>query len=273
MNINVSVIIVTHNRSGLLRRAIESVFSQTYKDFEVIIVDDGSTDNTREVAMSYGDRITYLYQAKSGLPAGRNSGIRKAAGRWIALLDDDDEWDKDKLSLQTEKIKDLPEPAFVCSNVLRDGMPVIDPKIQSGFIESIYEFRLPNPSWLISSKVFEKIGGFDESYAVGEDIAFLIRVYLSGIKVYYLKEVLAIINSTPNSMANSALKRLLCQERLLNEFTEYFKRDREHYFRYLYSLGKDAFRLGDKRKARKYFMKALFIKPWKLELLAKCCRL
>ena len=109
---SVSVIIPTHNRGEMLRRAIDSVLSQTYKDFELIIVSDGSADETDKVIVSYTDpRIRFLKHDKSrGASAARNTGIRASIGQYIAFLDDDDEWTLDKLEVQVPVIeKSAPE--------------------------------------------------------------------------------------------------------------------------------------------------------------------
>ncbi|RLF83553.1 glycosyl transferase, partial [Thermococci archaeon] len=103
----VSVIIPTYNRANLLKRAIASVLNQTFTDFELIVVDDASPDNTPEVVRSINDgRIRYVRLKKnSGGPVARNTGIRKARGRFIALLDDDDEWLPNRLELQIKKFE------------------------------------------------------------------------------------------------------------------------------------------------------------------------
>ena len=88
----VSVVIPAYNQGVYLVEAVESVLAQTYRNFEIIIVDDGSTDNTREVAHSFGDRVRYIWQENQGLAGARNTGIRHARGRFIALLDSDDRW-------------------------------------------------------------------------------------------------------------------------------------------------------------------------------------
>ena len=96
----VSVIIPTYNRSSVLSRAIDSVLRQSFKDFELIVVDDGSTDNTKELIEKYSDQITYIYQDNKGVSAARNKGLEHAKGEWIAFLDSDDEWKKKKLEKQ-----------------------------------------------------------------------------------------------------------------------------------------------------------------------------
>lgn len=106
----VSVILPTFNRSGYLRQAIESVLAQTYPDFEIIVVDDGSTDDTRAVVAGFGDaRIRYEYQANAGRSAARNRGLALARGEYIAFLDDDDLFLPDKLAVQVGFLDAHPE--------------------------------------------------------------------------------------------------------------------------------------------------------------------
>ena len=96
----VSVVIPTFNRARELARAIESVLAQEYASLEIIVVDDGSTDNTRAVASRYAPRVRYIWQPNSGVSAARNAGLRAARGEFIALLDSDDEWQPWKLAVQ-----------------------------------------------------------------------------------------------------------------------------------------------------------------------------
>lgn len=103
----ISVVLPTYNRARCLSRAINSVLNQTYSDFELIVVDDGSTDNTRELVEGYSDpRIRYLYQENAGANAARNRGIEEARGEYIAFHDSDDEWREDKLDVQLRALKE-----------------------------------------------------------------------------------------------------------------------------------------------------------------------
>ena len=271
-NPSVSVIIPTYNRSSMLIRAIESVFAQTYQDFEIIVIDDGSTDRTKEFVAAYSGRVTYFYQDHAGINAVRNRGIQEAQGRWIAWLDDDDQWYPNKLSLQVDKIKQLPEPAFLLCNGFRKGVPTRNPADHSGFWESMSESFCQPSSWLMSRELFKRIGGFDTSYEIGEDTAFVMKALINGIKIYYQNDLLVVWEDPPGHLSTFGPKILIEREKRLNDFFDYFKKDRVFFYRYLYTLGKDAFRLSDKKKARKYFLRVFLLKPWKLEFLVKYFR-
>ena len=102
----ISVIIPTFNYGKYIERAIDSILTQTYQDFEIIVVDDGSTDNTKEIIRSKkSDKIRYFYQENKGAPAARNKGIVESKGKYIAFLDADDEWLPTKLEKQVDKFQ------------------------------------------------------------------------------------------------------------------------------------------------------------------------
>lgn len=105
-NPNVSVIIPTYNRANYITKAVESVLSQRYNDYEIIVVDDGSTDNTKEVLKAYRKGIQYIYQKNAGVSLARNAGILAARGKWTAFLDSDDEWVPEKLWIQMTELSD-----------------------------------------------------------------------------------------------------------------------------------------------------------------------
>ena len=113
----VSAIIPCYNYGKYLARAIDSILAQTYAVSEILVVDDGSSDNTREVATSFGDRVRYIYQQNAGRAAARNHGIREATGDWVALLDADDWWLPEKIGLQAKALAAQPEAAVVYTSV------------------------------------------------------------------------------------------------------------------------------------------------------------
>lgn len=105
----ISVVIPTCNRAKIIPRALESVFAQSHSAFEIIVVDDGSKDNTREVLAGFGDRIKAISQVNAGLSGARNTGIQAATSEWIAFLDDDDEYTPDRLAIAAETIRRHPD--------------------------------------------------------------------------------------------------------------------------------------------------------------------
>lgn len=114
-----SVVITAYNKGRFIGQTIESVLRQTYQDFEVIVIDDGSTDNTKAIVGSFNDdRIRYLYQPNSGLPAcARNKGMELSRGKYIALLDGDDIWYPEKLKRCKEALDWMPGVGLVCHNI------------------------------------------------------------------------------------------------------------------------------------------------------------
>ena len=105
----VSVVIPTYNRAWVIKEAVDSVLAQDYKDFELIIVDDGSTDNTSDVLASYGEDVRVLFQENRGVSAARNRGVAEASGHFVAFLDSDDLWLPKKLSIQVEFFSKTPD--------------------------------------------------------------------------------------------------------------------------------------------------------------------
>ncbi|MDY6945264.1 MAG: glycosyltransferase family A protein [Pseudomonadota bacterium] len=112
----VSVIIPTYNRAALLREAVESALQQTYSPIEVVVVDDGSTDDTGAVMQEFGERIRYSRRPNGGVNAARNVGIKQAKGQFLAFLDSDDLWEPYKIELQVALLKKFADAAFTFSN-------------------------------------------------------------------------------------------------------------------------------------------------------------
>ena len=180
---NVSVIIPTYNRGWTLRAALDSVLSQTYRDFELIVVDDGSTDDTAKILQSYGPDVQVLRQANAGVSAARNAGVRAATGALIAFLDSDDRWLPEKLGVQVDFFASHPE-ALICQTEetwIRNGRRV-NPKRRhskpSGMIfERSLELCLVSPSAvMIHHSLFNRVGMFDESLPACEDYDLWLRV-------------------------------------------------------------------------------------------------
>ena len=179
----VSVIIPVYNRARPVTRAIDSVLKQTRPPLEIIVVDDGSTDETPDVLRQYGSKIKIIRQAHRGVSAARNRGIRSASGQWIALLDSDDEWMPKKLAMAEEFHRRHPEYLIFQSEEIwiRKGKRVNPKKKHSKYGGWIFKQSLPlcivSPSAVIFHRSLpEQVGLFDESFPVCEDYDLWLRV-------------------------------------------------------------------------------------------------
>lgn len=179
----VSVIIPTHNRARLVSRALDSVFNQSLQPLEVILVDDGSTDDTARLLATKYPQVSYLYQHNSGVSTARNLGIKNARGHWIALLDSDDEWLPDKLENQLRALAENPQ-CKICHGEeiwIRNGKrvnPKQKHKKQGGWL---FEHCLPlcviSPSAVILDRqLLLDIGLFDENLPACEDYDLWLRL-------------------------------------------------------------------------------------------------
>jgi glycosyltransferase involved in cell wall biosynthesis len=181
----VSVIIPTYNRSVFLKDAIESVLRQTFTDYEIIVVDDGSTDDTREVVHQFGALIRYYHQENRGCSAARNLGIRAAFGEYIAFLDSDDVFMPEKLAIQARELDQNPHCGMVYSHAL--GMDEKGNLIGicwkgnlSGWIYPSSLFIkngiITTPSVMVRASVLKEVGCFDESLEICEDLDLWRRI-------------------------------------------------------------------------------------------------
>jgi glycosyltransferase involved in cell wall biosynthesis len=179
----VSVILPTYNRAWILKEAIDSVLAQDFKDFELIVVDDGSTDDTGQILDSYDQDLMVLHQSNRGVSAARNRGIDAAAGRLIAFLDSDDLWLPRKLTTQVNFFNS--NPAAVINQTeeiwIRNGIRV-NPRTRhhkfSGMIfEKSLALCLVSPSAVMMKRsLFEEVGLFDEDLPACEDYDLWLRI-------------------------------------------------------------------------------------------------
>lgn len=179
---NLSVIIPTHNRCDFVREAIASVLAQTYQDFELIVVDDGSTDRTAEVVHEFPG-IRYVFQENRGVSAARNHGVSLSSGKMLAFLDSDDLWQPRKLERQVEFFAAQPEMR-ICQTEeiwLRNGVrvnPHAKHKKPSGdiFARSLHLCLVSPSAVMMRRELFEDARGFDESLPACEDYDLWLRI-------------------------------------------------------------------------------------------------
>ena len=198
MNPKVSIVIPTYNSSQYISEALDSVLAQTYKDYEIIVVDDGSTDDTIQALQPYMSRIKYIYKENGGPGSARNVGIRNAQGEYIAFLDSDDLWLPEKLEKQVRYLERYPEISLVFTDCLRLEENSLRRSKRRKFISddmlvSIWwENLIVTSTVMVRKYCFERIGTFDESGRMAEDLEMWLRIIANGYRVSFLDEILAV---------------------------------------------------------------------------------
>ena len=177
----ISIIIPTFNRAALLPHAIESALRQTHQSCEVIVIDDGSTDNTAEVAAEYGKSIRYIRQSNAGASAARNRGVHEAHGTLIAFLDSDDTWHPEKLARQATLFSTPAIGAAHCAirveHTERAGTNGLYYPGDRLSLHEVLALRIPWPTaMMVRRDVLLEIGGFDETLVASEDWELCIRI-------------------------------------------------------------------------------------------------
>lgn len=176
-----SVIIPCYNSSATIVRALDSVVCQSMQDFEIVIVDDGSKDNTKEVVDEFfaGKNINYkyIYQQNGGAGKARNTAVKNASGEYLAFLDADDEWHKDKLHIQYDQIKKY-NAKFVSTTYTYDDLcEVNEVKVkQYSFDDFLVSNRTSTPCTVLSKEVFDAVGGFSDTQRYSEDYFLWLNV-------------------------------------------------------------------------------------------------
>ena len=235
-NPKVSVILPTFNRAHLIEKSIKSVLNQTYKKFELIIVDDLSTDNTKEVISKIADeRICYLRNEKNLGPSGsRNIGIAHSQSEFIAFQDSDDQWYETKLEKQIELLSNSSDDvAAVYSGVdffdSNSGEKIGEELNESNFGLCYKEYgTLPTPltpTVLIRKSVIDKVGVFDNNLKVAEDTDLVIRVSKNDYKYKFINETLVKVFKNHESLMGDAESYFYAYNYLYEKHFDYLHKD------------------------------------------------
>ena len=236
-NTQISVIIPAYNATEYISMAIESVLNQNYNNFELVIINDGSTDNTEEIVFGFKDeRIRYFRQENSGLAATHNTGIRQSRGKFITKLDADDQIMPDFISRHLQEFQKHPQADLIyCDDYLIDenSKPIriierpeyndqkllIRDLFRSGF--PVVPFRT-----CIRRSVFDKIGFFDENLRIGEDYDMMRRFVKQGLNIHHLPSALYLRRMTENSLSRkSNPQKTKSHFELVKRFVETFRYD------------------------------------------------
>lgn len=267
----VSVVIPTYNRPDLLKRAIQSVSEQTFQDFEIVVVDDGTEERAKEVVDTFDDdRIRYIeHEENKGSSAAKNTAFRAAKGKYIAILDDDDYWEPEKLGRQVHALEGAPSDvgfSFTAGREIFDEREGIT-KAPEG-INNYHDLSLRSFSAIIdSSLVFKRslldtVGMYDESLPTHTGADFVIRLtkHAQGIGI---NESLVVrkIESGHVQMGSNIHNRIRGRETVLARYADEFASRPTCLAKHLEQLGRFYRDAGEYQKARHAFWRAFTLQP------------
>ena len=263
----VSVIIPTYNRARLISRAIQSVLSQSYQNLEIVIVDDGSVDNTEEVIKSFKDtRIVYIrHDNNKGASAARNTGIKASKGKYIAFQDSDDEWFSDKLEQQMKAFEDSSNKVGVvyCGfyrveagkeiYIPGDNIAQKDGDIHKVLLKGNF---IGTPAVFIKKECFETVKYFDENMPALEDWELCIE--LSKYYLFkYIDKPLLRSYSTPNSVNLNSRNLLRAREIILANHLNDFSKDKKIISDHYFNIAIEFCSNGDFKSGRNYLINSV----------------
>ena len=272
----VSVIIPTYQRPMFLREAIGSVLNQTFQDFELIIVDDASNDNTRELVRSFTDkRIYYLcHENNKGGSAARNTGIRNAEGEYIAFLDDDDEWLPEKLGLQVDLLDNRP-PEVGCvytgyqrvDRVSGEVLPPVTPTKDGDLSRALLARNWVGltSSVLLRKQCFERVGLFDANLPSQQDYDMWIRISKE-YQFIHISKPLLIHNFHNDRLSNNPEKLGQGIEIMLRKLGSESSMLRKNYCCRFQRLGVLYLTNGQTSKGRQACYKAINLYPFRMQV-------
>jgi len=282
----VSVIMPTYNRRNYIRESLDSVLAQDFSDFEVIVVDDGSTDGTEEVVRPYQDRIRYIRQENRGAGAARNIGIRKARGQYIAFMDSDDLSKPHHLKCLSSFLDRNPECAMVVSNGgylegnYRNRSTIISSKRvkrleQRGVtVKELFDGRVVRLQGTMTRKsVLEEVGLLDEWFRMSYDLDIALRIIKDHQIGFINEEVYLWRQHGDNISSNDELRsreNLRALEKLAVDFPEGVEQIGTRAFYNLcahryYRLAKALYRKGDKRDSHEALRQAIALRPFSIK--------
>ncbi|MBQ9438047.1 MAG: glycosyltransferase family 2 protein [Lachnospiraceae bacterium] len=233
----VSILLPTYNRANVIKTSIESVLAQTYQDFELIIIDDGSQDDTKTALRHYleNPKIIYTYRENGGCQAARNTGSRLAKGEWLAFADSDDLWEKDKLEKQMAYIVAHPDKALVsCAYDLTSPNGIvlrIPPNPEQGGPSNPESF-LPgmllqnwvgSPTILVKRELYLALEGLNQDYPALDDWELSLRLLKKGFSLGFVNEILVHAFVSEEGMSGNAAAYYDARCRLLADYKDLYE--------------------------------------------------
>jgi glycosyltransferase involved in cell wall biosynthesis len=271
----VSVVIPTHNRAGLLGRAVRSVLSQTFQDLEVLITDDASTDGTRDMVSRLGDsRVRYLaHDVNKGVAAARNTALAQASGEFLAFLDDDDEWLPDKLQIQLDHFARARPAvglmgsayyAVASANNRRSG--VVVPRLRGRVFEDLLRQGHFNHTSTVMARAecFDGAGVFDTSLPYAEDFDMWLRI-ARDYEVDFVPSPLVRRHYEADGISRNYEAIVSGTEAHLRKYRDFFVRNPRVFNARLQRLATCYCFAGDTRHGRRVLYRAIAQRPLSLK--------
>jgi glycosyltransferase involved in cell wall biosynthesis len=281
----VTVVLTCYNGARWISGAIESILGQTYEDFELIIVDDGSTDNSKEIVASHlcNERVRYIYQENRGFSAAVNKGIKKSSGDLIGFIGQDDLWVPHKLELQAKYLREHKDVDLVHSNYcsidpderiigMRDvKVPSFSSKkkvVEQLFLDNFIGFE----TVLLKRKCFDEVGFFDERMVGYSDHDMWLRI-AGSFNIGYLD--LPLVKKRQHEFQLSKVRieavlkdEFLMAKKAIDRYPFLKKVERKKVASLYYAWGIVSLQKGNNKKAKQKFFKAIKCQPWKLKVIA-----
>jgi len=266
-----SIIIPSYNRAHVIQNTIEGILKQSFTDFELLIVDDGSTDNTDEIVNSYTDsRIHYKYQNNSGVCSARNTGAQNAIGDYLIFLDSDDfierEWLEDFYIVLKQSACDVIycNVKMVYSN---GAIKLLDANCPYGVVkENGVKGTDLTGSWVVKKALFFKVGMYDEHIKFGENNELRLRFHSEKITVGIVSKYNLIYNVSIDGGGKNYINKVNSILYILNKHKDYYNQNKNSKKLFLQSAAVAAIRIGDYKKAHTLFRTALFENKLNLKL-------
>jgi len=265
----VSVIIHTYNNEKFIAETVASVLNQTYKDYEIIVVDDGSVDGTRDVLMPYMQKIRYHYKENGGIASAKNAGIGLSQAEFVAFLDHDDLWVPDKLQLQMEHFNENPQIGLVYAKYtsFRDGkeLRTKPEKGYSGWIfkELLAKSFIQTSTVVVKRECLDAAGPYDETFSLGDEYDMFLRIARKFQCGFVDKGLTRYRVHDTNASNNDFLfdnENLGVYKKVYNNFTDIDgvekKILRKRIARYSMKVAEGLYRQGKQEESKKYQMEA-----------------
>jgi len=265
----VNVIIHTYNNERFIAETVESVLNQTYKEYEIVVVDDGSVDGTRDALIPYMQKIRYHYKENGGIASAKNAGIGLSQAEFVAFLDHDDLWAPDKLQLQMECFNENSQVGLVYAKYtsFRDGKE-LRTKPEKGYSGWIFK-ELLSKSFIQTSTVVVKrecldaVGPYDESFSLGDEYDMFLRIARKFQCSFIDKSLTRYRVHDTNASNNDFLfdnENLGVYKKVYNNFTDLDgvekKILRKRIARYSMKVAEGLYRQGKQEESKKYQMEA-----------------